>query len=97
MIRSSIVSGASCLFTKKYEHRTGARVTAISRAPQIANAYVLAIGPKRAPSGPAMEKSGMKAQTMIVVENNSARSISLDASMIRSINDRDRSTPGAVM
>ena len=38
MILSSIVSGASCLFTKKNEQRTGASVTAINRAPQMANA-----------------------------------------------------------
>ena len=38
MILSSIVSGASSLFTKKYEQRTGASVTAIKRAPQMAKA-----------------------------------------------------------
>ena len=57
---------------------------------------MLAIGPKSAPSGPVMEKSGMNAQTMIVVEKNKARSISFEASMIRSMSGRLRSTPWAV-
>ena len=55
---------------------------------------MLAIGPNSAPSGPDIENSGMKAHTMIVVEKNRARSISFEASMIRSISDRERSTPG---
>ena len=50
----------------------------------MAEAYGLAIGPNSAPSGPVIENSGMDAQTMIVVEKNSARSISLEASTIRS-------------
>ncbi len=37
------------------------------------------------PSGPVIEKSGMNAQMMIVVEKNSAFSISCEASVIRSI------------
>src|SRR5208282_5236509 len=97
MILSSNVSVAVVLFAKKYEQRTGARVTAIRRAPQMAKAYVLAIGPNNAPSGPDIENRGMNAQTMIVVEKKSARSISVDASMIRSISGRDRSAFGAVM
>ena len=39
----------------------------------------------------------MNAQTMIIVEKNSARSISCDASMIRSISGRVRSASCAVM
>ena len=54
---------------------------------------MLAIGPNSAPSGPVIENSGMNAQTMIVVEKNRARSISFDASMIRSISGRERSAP----
>ena len=97
IIRSTSVSFSSVLFLKRNEQSTGASVTAIVRAPQIAKAYVLAIGPKRAPSGPVMAKSGRKAQTMIIVEKKSARSISCEASAIRSISGRLRSTPWAVM
>ena len=49
---------------------------------------MLAIGPKSAPAGPVIENSGRKAQTMIVVEKKSGRSISCEASMIRSISGR---------
>ena len=97
MILSRKVSCASALLTKRNEQSTGASVTARSRAPQMAKAYVLAIGPNSAPSGPVIENSGMKAQTMIMVEKNSARSISVEASMIRSISGRDRSALCAVM
>ena len=41
--------------------------------------------------GPDIENSGMKAHTMMSVEKNRARSISYDASMIRSISGRVRS------
>jgi hypothetical protein len=57
----------------------------------------LAIGPKSAPSGPVIENSGMNAQTMIVVEKKSARSISDDASMILSVSGRVRSASCAVI
>ena len=58
---------------------------------------MLAIGPNSAPSGPVIANKGMNAQTMIVVEKNNDRSISYDASMIRSINGRVRSASCAVM
>ena len=52
---------------------------------------MFAIGPNRAPSGPDIANSGMNAQTMIVVEKKRARSISCDASAIRSISGLVRS------
>ena len=54
---------------------------------------MLAIGPNRAPAGPVIANRGRKAQTMIIVEKNSGRSISCEASAIRSISGRDRSAP----
>ena len=58
---------------------------------------MFAIGPNRAPSAPVIAKRGMNAQTMIEVEKKSARSISCDASAIRSMSGRLRSDPSAVM
>ena len=91
------MSCSSFLFEKRNEQSTGASVSASASAPKIAKAYVLAIGPNSAPSGPVIANRGMKAQTMIVVEKNRARSISCDASAIRSISGLDRSACGAVM
>ena len=90
------MSFSSVLLWKRNEHRTGASVTAMISAPKIAKAYVFAIGPNRAPSGPDMAKSGRKAQTMIVVEKKRGRSISCEASAIRSISGLDRSAPREV-
>ena len=50
-----------------------------------------------APAGPLIEKSGRKAQTMIMVEKRSGLSTSCDASAIRSMSGRLRSAPCSVM
>ncbi len=52
-----------------------------------------AIGPNNCPSGPCMVNSGMKAQTMMSVENNSARVISPEASRMRSLMGRSACSP----
>ncbi len=56
----------------------------------------MAIGPNSAPSGPVITNRGRKAQTMIVVEKNSALSISCEASAIRSMSGLERSALWAV-
>ena len=61
MIRSMIVSFSSIWSLYRNEHITGENVTARINAPAMAKAYVLAIGPNRAPSGPVIANSGRNA------------------------------------
>ena len=83
MKRTKKLSAAGFRFLNSNRHKTGDNMRASTSAPPSAEAYVCAMGPNRAPAGPSKANSGMNAQTMISVENSSARSISLAARKMR--------------